>query len=572
MWNFLRQFWFAVSGPTLYRIPDSRLGQSTEYHASILESAPSVLIRCTNSFYLFLKWSILFWAPWLYKSIRVPGHLLVYTKYLGCVSAVYLVAHVLRGTGRYLNPEYHRFLILYRKAKHEKSEDILEKLTLYTFDSTWPEHFDVRSLPGAARRRKKHPPSRPSGVPSIFWPLTWLAAQTVGVRITYPGCTGIINSLTFEPRMIARDRLRQQYGIRRVGIRTRAGDFVESFYVDRRGSAADPNVKGHGDSKGEILVLCCEGNGGYPEIGISCIPLDQGYSVLAWNHPGFGCSTALPLPDKEQNAVEAVLLFAVHYLHFQLEQICLFAWSIGGYTATWAAMNYPEIGGVILDATFDNIDELTRKMCPQFLYPLTLAAVRSHLDLNNLGQLIAYDGPVRIIRRSSDEIITTDEPPTRLSNRGNNLLVGLLKYRFPHLVSTENEARLWDFLSLNSREQGEFVEQMDHLCDSIGPMVLRQLKNEALARQTEADNIRVPPVSVPTIGLFPSALGSQVTDPEIKWSMLMYLVIKNFSECPGEHCTPLVHTYFQLPWSPFMEDRCPESIWSGFGNVSEPSE
>lgn len=45
--------------------------------------------------------------------------------------------------------------------------------------------------------------------------------------------------------------------MRRVGLSTRTGDFVEAFFADRRGSTvstSDPHLTGHGDSKGEILV------------------------------------------------------------------------------------------------------------------------------------------------------------------------------------------------------------------------------------------------------------------------------------------------------------------------------
>lgn len=39
--------------------------------------------------------------------------------------------------------------------------------------------------------------------------------------------------------------------------------------------------------------------------------------------------------------------FAINKLGFKVDNIVLFGWSIGGYTATWAAMNYPEIKGVV---------------------------------------------------------------------------------------------------------------------------------------------------------------------------------------------------------------------------------
>uniref|UniRef100_A0A183AR37 Class I SAM-dependent methyltransferase n=1 Tax=Echinostoma caproni TaxID=27848 RepID=A0A183AR37_9TREM len=171
-------------------------------------------------------------------------------------------------------------------------------LTLYSFSSPWPAHFDVRTLPDTVRRARIPTPKRDENVSVLLWPITWMVAHTIGVRIAYPGSTGILNSLTLHPRLDARDNLRRQYGIRRIGLLTQDGDFVDAFYADRRGSTlavADPQFSGHGDSKGEILIICCEGNGGYPEIGTPLVPLEHGYSVLAWNHPGFGASTVSAL-------------------------------------------------------------------------------------------------------------------------------------------------------------------------------------------------------------------------------------------------------------------------------------
>jgi len=54
-----------------------------------------------------------------------------------------------------------------------------------------------------------------------------------------------------------------------------------------------------------------------------------------------------PLPSQEQNAVNAVMQYAINGLGFQPESIVLFAWSIGGYAASWAAMNYPDVSHVV---------------------------------------------------------------------------------------------------------------------------------------------------------------------------------------------------------------------------------
>ena len=55
----------------------------------------------------------------------------------------------------------------------------------------------------------------------------------------------------------------------------------------------------------------------------------------------------VPLPSQEQKAIDAVMQYAVHRLGFQPESIILFAWSIGGYAASWAAMNYPDVSHVV---------------------------------------------------------------------------------------------------------------------------------------------------------------------------------------------------------------------------------
>lgn len=44
-------------------------------------------------------------------------------------------------------------------------------------------------------------------------------------------------------------------------------------------------------SNGNVLVITCEGNCGFYESGIISTPLNKGYSILGWNHPGFGSST-----------------------------------------------------------------------------------------------------------------------------------------------------------------------------------------------------------------------------------------------------------------------------------------
>ena len=40
--------------------------------------------------------------------------------------------------------------------------------------------------------------------------------------------------------------------------------------------------------------------------------------------------------------------YATHRLGFKEDKIILFAWSIGGYSAAFAALNYPNVRAVVL--------------------------------------------------------------------------------------------------------------------------------------------------------------------------------------------------------------------------------
>ncbi|CAH8456866.1 unnamed protein product [Dicrocoelium dendriticum] len=539
-------WWSSVNGPTIYRVPpmdESSDGQSLAYQSNTLEAISSNILRMTSVFYGFLKWTVLFWTPWILKSAHNPHQLVYYAKCATYLAAFYATTVIIRGTGRVFNPSYRKFIEVYQLAEKYGSDDALNELLTYSFSSVWPAQFDIRSLSASEKRLTSPTPPRSPGVSLLLWPLTWTLAHTVGIRLTYPGCTGFLNSMTLPHRLHARDELQRRYALRRVGLITEDGDFVEAMYSDRRGS----DILSNGTkSPGNILIICCEGNGGYPEIGTPVVPLRLGYSILAWNHPGFGSSTSLPFPNKEQNAVETVLMFALHRLRFPSKDVYLFGWSIGGYTASWIAMNYPEIGGVILDATFDDVELLARRLVPDIFCPLVVATLRSHLDLNNLAHLKAYDGPVRIIRRSQDEIISTDDPPSHESNRGTHLLIALLKHRFPHLFTPNTEGLLREYLSLDSTAYDDFLHRIRCNPDEHGPAVIDFLSQELELKRMACTGSSTP---LRTVRLFPSNLGHQISDESIKCGMLLYLVSQYFVEAPGSHCAPLEPGCFRTPWT-----------------------
>lgn len=82
--------------------------------------------------------------------------------------------------------------------------------------------------------------------------------------------------------MQGRSRLVEQFRGERFKIKTVDNNEIDTMFINKRNTSS-PN--------GNTLVICCEGNAGFYEIGIAITPIEAGYSVLGWNHPGFGGST-----------------------------------------------------------------------------------------------------------------------------------------------------------------------------------------------------------------------------------------------------------------------------------------
>eukprot|EP00731_Ephydatia_muelleri_P024381 Em0016g652a len=202
------------------------------------------------------------------------------------------------------------------------------------------------------------------------------------------------------------------YNPHRAKLLATDGNHIDCIFIDRRGSSdSDPN-----NSK---LVICCEGNAAFYEAGMIGIPLSAGYSVIGWNHPGFGESTGLPFPSQEASAIDVVVRYAATKLGFALDDIIMYGWSIGGFTCSCAAASYPDIGAVIIDASFEELSPLVERAVHPLLAPFSRGMVAEFFDLNIAEQLCRYPGPIKIIRRGQDEmmsqypLLTADEALVR---------------------------------------------------------------------------------------------------------------------------------------------------------------
>lgn len=73
---------------------------------------------------------------------------------------------------------------------------------------------------------------------------------------------------------------------------------------------------------------------------------------------------------------------------------------------------------------------------PESLSGVVRIAIREHCNLNNKDLIEKFDGPVALVRRTEDEVICTEENDIG-TNRGNFLLIHMLKHRFPVIFQTE---------------------------------------------------------------------------------------------------------------------------------------
>ncbi|NIG60265.1 abhydrolase domain-containing protein 16B [Pontoporia blainvillei] len=161
--------------------------------------------------------------------------------------------------------------------------------------------------------------------------------------------------------------------------------------------------------RGLRLVICCEGNAGFYEIGCLSAPLEAGYSVLGWNHPGFGGSTGAPFPqhdaDADANATDVVVKYALHRLHFPPAHVVVYGWSIGGFMVSWATTTCAATSGPLRPLPSGDVEghrgnELLLRLL-QHRYPAVMACegltvVTRWLRAGSLAQEAAFYARYRV--------------------------------------------------------------------------------------------------------------------------------------------------------------------------------
>ena len=402
------------------------------YSPNFIESIPNFVLRAG---YLAMNMAYYFSPIILYNIYRQSTNLFSLSTLQSSAKLVTLSVFVLsplyltRALGRYMNPDYQEFLRILDKDRGEAHTRNYKSLRRFDFDihSIPPAFYQSRS--NIIPKSPIHPPTQK--YPVIRYALLYgvildvwhyLLAHSLARAAVYPGSLSIVNSIVSIDCAQGRYKLIAGHGGLRAKVKCNSGHSVDTIHV-----------KLNGTIYADILVICCEGNAGYMESASTHHFIGRGYSVLGWNHPGFQHSSGMPYPHLDQEAVTAVVQYAVEELKYPLESIMLYGWSIGGYSASYAAASFPKIKGLILDASFDDIVPLADAKMPALLSFSVVEVLNNHFNLKPSVFLCQYPGPVTLIRRTKDDIITTDINNRAGTNRGNDLLMDLLKARYPNL-------------------------------------------------------------------------------------------------------------------------------------------
>ena len=416
-----------LMGPRLYYL---YFQEMTEYVPNRAERWSDKPIRIVSRFWplflLIMPISIL--VP--ICGFLVPVSLLV-------LSFLFL----LRGVGRYRNAVYRKFI----SDVELDIEQCQEKLK---YESTNYYDFDVSVLPHLFHQNQsKLVPKTPKITTHTF---DRFLASFLSCFV-YPGSVRFDLYRSSKVYAESRYKLISAYSAHRIRLKCNSRQTIDCMY-------ANPN-----NTTENKLVISCKGNYSFYESRGMSQWLSRGPAVLGWNHCGCGYSTGSPTGKQEKESILTVVSYSVQILGFPLENIVLYGNSIGGFTACFAVASFPNIGGILLEATFDDINNLIPALIPRFLpRRLIQYILRYCYDLNNIEYLMAYNGPVTLIRKTDDVLMRSNRNELG-SNRSNFILIRLIKQRYGHVFMNEDSLEgVNRWMSVDSNERFQIERKLDH--------------------------------------------------------------------------------------------------------------
>lgn len=183
------------------------------------------------------------------------------------------------------NADYLKFLEILQRAQGNQSSETLQALRRYDCEfHAWPATFrwnesklieaDPHKVPTLLTPRARE--AQNFFQSTICGAVGYVASRTIGRWMMYPGSVSLLQTAISPALSDGRKKLVDEFEGQRNKLIARDGNQIDTMFVDRRGKG----------SNGKYLVICCEGNAGFYEIGTTITPIEANYSVLGWNHPG----------------------------------------------------------------------------------------------------------------------------------------------------------------------------------------------------------------------------------------------------------------------------------------------
>jgi abhydrolase domain-containing protein 17 len=154
-------------------------------------------------------------------------------------------------------------------------------------------------------------------------------------------------------------------------------------------------IEYHAVDDSPLLILFSHGNG--EDLG-SIRPrvqdwVRQGFSVLAYEYPGYGLAHGTPSAAHCNAAVLASYRYAIDELGWRPDQIVAYGRSLGGGPSLWLAAREP-VAAVILEGTFTSTFRVVTRvrMLPWDVY-------------DNLAEIRRVNKPVLLLHGTYDEVV-----------------------------------------------------------------------------------------------------------------------------------------------------------------------
>ncbi len=136
---------------------------------------------------------------------------------------------------------------------------------------------------------------------NLWYMLSHACVSTFGLRMMFPGM--LIHNLIRSALNEGRSRYIEKKRAVRAVIQTSDSykNKIDTLFVDQRNRVRYSDIRNINtledlsSNNGNTLFVCCDGNASFYEVGCFQIPIDNGFSVLGWNYPGFSQSTGMPV-------------------------------------------------------------------------------------------------------------------------------------------------------------------------------------------------------------------------------------------------------------------------------------